>query len=236
MSCFINREKDISFTTVFWDSGYQLEYDGHPQQNRRNPACDVRKIKLMIKEELLQKGENQHVEFKTSFNDEVIISLVAFSNARGGAVYIGVTDDGTVKGVSLGKETVAQWINDIKNKTAPVLIPDVETVVVETQTVVVLSVSEYPIKPVSFKGRYYKRVENANQLLTTTEVVNLHLQTLNTSWDAYYDAVHTLDDISLEKVQSVIEIMKENGLTINETPIAFLQKYDLLREGKLTLP
>jgi hypothetical protein len=62
------------------------------------------------------------------------------------------------------------------------------------------------------------------------------LQTLNTSWDAYYDAVHTLDDISLEKVQSAIEIMKENGLTINETPIAFLQKYDLLREGKLTLP
>lgn len=186
--------------------------------------------------QLLQKGENQHVEFKTSFNDEVIISLVAFSNARGGAVYIGVTDDGTAKGVLLGKETVAQWINDIKNKTAPVLIPDVETVVVETQTVVVLSVSEYPIKPVSFKGRYYKRVENANQLLTTTEVVNLHLQTLNTSWDAYYDAVHTLDDISLEKVQSAIEIMKENGLTINETPIAFLQKYDLLREGKLTLP
>ena len=72
------------------------------------------------------------------------------------------------------------------------------------------------------------------QLLQKGE--NQHLQTLNTSWDAYYDAVHTLDDISLEKVQSAIEIMKENGLTINETPIAFLQKYDLLREGKLTLP
>ncbi len=87
---------------------------------------------------LLQKGENQHVEFKTSFNDEVIISLVAFSNAKGGAVYIGVTDDGTAKGVLLGKETVAQWINDVKNKTAPVLIPDVETVVVETKTIAVL--------------------------------------------------------------------------------------------------
>ncbi|MCE5174428.1 MAG: hypothetical protein ABFC90_04235 [Bacteroidales bacterium] len=50
----------------------------------------------------------------------------------------------------------------------------------------------------------------------------------------HWEVLHTLDDLSLEKVQSAIEIMKENGLTINETPIAFLQKYDLLREGKLT--
>lgn len=57
------------------------------------------------------KQEDSHTEFKSSFSDKVIVGLVAFANAKGGTVYIGVDDDGTVVGVRLGKETVAQWIN-----------------------------------------------------------------------------------------------------------------------------
>jgi len=30
------------------------------------------------------QGESETVEFKTSFSDEVIVSLVAFANAKGG--------------------------------------------------------------------------------------------------------------------------------------------------------
>jgi predicted HTH transcriptional regulator len=47
---------------------------------------------------ILPTAESDRVEFKTTFNDEVIISLVAFSNTRGGAVYVGVSDNGDVKG------------------------------------------------------------------------------------------------------------------------------------------
>jgi len=50
---------------------------------------------------MIPKTENSQTEFKTSFNDEVIISLVAFSNAGGGAVYLGVEDNGNIKGVVL---------------------------------------------------------------------------------------------------------------------------------------
>jgi ATP-dependent DNA helicase RecG len=62
----------------------------------------------------------------------------------------------------------------------------------------------------------------------------MHLQTLNTSWDAYPDLIHKLDDISLEKVEQTMEEMRKNGLTVKENPIEFLEKHDLLREGKLT--
>jgi predicted HTH transcriptional regulator len=41
---------------------------------------------------VITQGENQNAEFKTSFGDEVIISLVAFANAKGGKVYVGVND------------------------------------------------------------------------------------------------------------------------------------------------
>ena len=38
---------------------------------------------------LIPKQESDSVEFKTSFSDEVIISLVAFANLQGGVVYVG---------------------------------------------------------------------------------------------------------------------------------------------------
>ena len=110
--------------------------------------------------------ESEHVEFKVSFSDEVIITLVAFSNSKGGTVYIGITDLGQVKGFRLGKETIAQWINEIKNKTVPILIPDIEEITFEGKTVVTLRVKEYPVKPVSIKGRYYKRTGNSNHLMS----------------------------------------------------------------------
>ena len=125
--------------------------------------------------------ENLTVEFKSSFDNDVIESLVAFSNVEGGSVYVGITDDGKVKGISINKETIATWINEIRNKTAPAIIPNVETVEIDDKTIVIPKVPEYPIKPVSVKGRYYKRVKNTNQPLTVTEVFNLHLQSLNTS-------------------------------------------------------
>ena len=178
--------------------------------------------------------ENLTVEFKSSFDNDVIESLVAFSNVEGGSVYVGIADDGKVKGISISKESIATWINEIRNKTAPAIIPNVETVEIDGKTIVIFKVPAYPIKPVSVKGRYYKRVKNTNQPLTITEVFNLHLQSLNTSWDAYPDAMHTLEDISLEKVQNCIEIMLEKGMTIIDSPLTFLLKFNLLREDKPT--
>ena len=55
---------------------------------------------------ILHIGEGLHSEFKTSFKEDVIETLVAFSNAKGGAVYVGISDKGDVSGVNLGKETI----------------------------------------------------------------------------------------------------------------------------------
>lgn len=182
----------------------------------------------------LPASENQYVEFKQSFNTTVIETLVAFANSKGGTVYVGVEDNGEVKGISFGKETVAQIVNEIKFKTIPALIPDVEVVEFSGQFVLLLSVQEYPVKPVSTQGRYYKRVGNSNHQLSIAEVVDMHLFSMNSSWDFYLDASHTLDDISLEKVSDTIEKMKLTGKAVDDDPLTFLMKYDLIRDGKLS--
>jgi parvulin-like peptidyl-prolyl isomerase len=54
--------------------------------------------------------ESQHIEFKSGFNDEVIETLSAFANTKGGKVLVGVRNDGIpVKGFTVGKESIQQY-------------------------------------------------------------------------------------------------------------------------------
>ncbi len=92
---------------------------------------------------LIQRGETETVEFKQSFNKAVIETLVAFSNTKGGQVLVGVKNDKTITGVDITEETVQMWINEIKGKTAPPLIPNAEIIPFNEKSIVVLSVQEY---------------------------------------------------------------------------------------------
>ena len=182
----------------------------------------------------IPENEGLTVEFKSSFNIEVIETLVAFANSKGGSVYIGVNDKRKIVGVTLNKETVQQLVNEVKSKTAPILIPDAEVLEYDEKQIIQLSIKEYPIKPVSVQGRYFKRIKNSTHQMTINEVVNMHLQTMNSSWDAYIDPIHSIEDLSLEKVQKAIVQLRSRGRNITEDPLSFLVKYDMLREDKIT--
>lgn len=193
---------------------------------------DTSLIKLLAD---IQAGESETVEFKSSFDKEVIETLVAFANTKGGKVFVGVTDTGELKGVQIGRETVQNWVNQVKLNTSTSIVPNVEVHQIKDKTIVVLDVSEYPIKPVACRGRYFKRVKNANHQLAISEVVNLHLQSCNTSWDSSLDDLHTERDISLEKVQNFIDSAnKVKAVPLTDDPLTVLQKYELLREGRIT--
>ena len=184
---------------------------------------------------MILKQEDLHTEFKSSFSDKVIVGLVAFANAKGGTVYIGVDDDGTVVGVRLGKETVAQWINEVKSKTEPSIIPDVEIQKEDEKTIVLFCVQEYPVKPVSVKGKYYCRRQNSNHLLSAGEIADMSLQTRNSSWDYYTDPLHTIDDLNLGLVRKSIAQMNRRGMNITESPEEYIRKKGLCNAtGQLT--
>ena len=100
--------------------------------------------------------ENCCIEYKSSFNDAAIETLTAFANTKGGKVIVGVDNSGRpVKGFMVGEKTVQKWVNEVKNKTQPSIIPDIEIIKRDDQEVVEISIKEFPIKPVAFKGRYY---------------------------------------------------------------------------------
>ena len=183
----------------------------------------------------LSKGEDAHTEFKRTFDNETIETLCAFANTTGGSVFLGVDDNGGAVGVSLGKESIQQYVNQIKQCTSPTLMPDILEHSIDGKAIVELRVQEYPVKPVSCRNRYFKRVMNANHTLSTSEVVHLHLRALNTSWDSHPTEQHSLDDISLDKVHAFIErVNRVRPAPLSDTPLTVLRKYGLVRDDKIT--
>lgn len=79
----------------------------------------VLRIYLLIRQ-LIQR-ENEELEFKTSFGRETIETPVAFANAKGGSVLVGVSSTEKV-GVSVSVER----INQVKAVTSPSVVPDIE--------------------------------------------------------------------------------------------------------------
>jgi predicted HTH transcriptional regulator len=153
---------------------------------------------------LIRKGESNSLEFKSHFSNEAIETIAAFSNTRGGTLLVGVSDDGNIPGLNLNKESVQQWVNEIKNKTTPSILPDIETSRIDEKVIALIQVREYPIKPVAFKGRYYKRVRNSNHLMRPDEVAQTHYKTFNSSWD-YTSTPRNVQVADMFKEAGVIE-------------------------------
>ncbi len=126
-------------------------------------------------------------------------------------------------------------MNEIKVKTQPSIIPDIEVIVYNGQNIVELAIPEFPIKPVSFKGRYYKRVKNSNHQLSVIEIADLSLQSLQVSWDSYPAPNITIDDIDLLKVEKFIRKVNATGrFNLEGSLVENLEKLRLISNNKIT--
>jgi ATP-dependent DNA helicase RecG len=184
----------------------------------------------------LDAGETQTQEFKTSFDKSSIETLVGFANAKGGRVLVGVTDQGTLLGTTLGKESLNEWLVQIKAATSPSIIPEIEAYSFNGKTMVVISVAEFPVKPVSSKGRYYKRVSNTNQALNASEISDLYMQSLQLSWDSYPAHNAQLQDLSMDKVEQFVKQVNGGGrFALGTTDsLTALNKLNYINQGHPT--
>jgi ATP-dependent DNA helicase RecG len=77
--------------------------------------------------EIIAMGESEKLELKASFNIDAIISIASMANKKGGIVVIGVSSRSEIIGTDIKEETIQLWINEIKTKTEPSLVPEIES-------------------------------------------------------------------------------------------------------------
>ncbi|MFC1901706.1 RNA-binding domain-containing protein [Chloroflexota bacterium] len=121
----------------------------------------------------ISSGEGQCIEFKESFAEEndAIISLCAFSHAEGGIVLFGVSDDGRPKGISLGKNTLEQFAQKLRNCVEPSITAGIQQFLIAGKNIVCVNVNKTQADRVSFAfGKAYIRVGKTNQLMSSNEI------------------------------------------------------------------
>jgi len=188
-------------------------------------------------EKIIKYGESQIIEFKESFDREALETVVAFANAKGGTIFIGVANNKKVKGISVGKETLAQWSNQIAQATEPTVIPELQVEEIYNKKVVLIGIKEYPLKPVSFRGRCFKRVGNSNRQMSPQEIAQMHLQSTGNSWDALPASVSGTDVLNSENIKNYINTaasLSRRRFVKTDSSTEVLTKLELIKEGKPT--
>ncbi|HNY02647.1 MAG TPA: ATP-binding protein, partial [Bacteroidales bacterium] len=145
-----------------WTIGNRSSSKGRERTGEGKLAVFIDERILMKLDELMKQGESQRLEFKESFGKETVETVAAFSNASGGVILIGVDMKGKVNGIKYYEESIKDWANMIKQATLPQIFPEISPVLVENKWIVSVFVQEYPVKPVSCKGKYFKRIGASN--------------------------------------------------------------------------
>ena len=108
----------------------------HPRNQDPRPST-------LTAQEFAEKfdGENTHIEFKKGFSQKPIAeAVVAFSNAEGGVILVGVDNRGRIKGASWNGERereVHSWLGNLNDPGRY----DIHNLAVEGKPVIIISVS-----------------------------------------------------------------------------------------------
>ncbi|MFC1462309.1 helix-turn-helix domain-containing protein [Verrucomicrobiota bacterium] len=194
----------------------------------------------MTKKELqliLDAGEGERIEFKESFQNEAVQTVAAFANTHGGRLVIGVANSGRPVGSTFGAEAPATILNRIATTTEPTVVPEIELLTLDEMAVCVITVSEYPLKPVATRGRCYRRVGNANRQMSPAEIAEMHLRSTGSSWDALPAEGKNVSDIDLDTVADYIERATRIGrrrYPRGSDPVEVLRKLELVKGESAT--
>ena len=116
--------------------------------------------------------ESEKLELKKSLNEwrEIIVSLSAFSNKKGGKIVVGIDDKGEPAGMTLGRNSVEDLANKIKLHTDPVLYPSINVKTYGPGEIIEIEIAESDNKPVFAFNQAYLRVGKTNQKINNQEL------------------------------------------------------------------
>jgi ATP-dependent DNA helicase RecG len=121
----------------------------------------------------LAAGEGQYVEFKEQVSDGLAREMVAFANAGGGSIYLGVADNQQIKGVRLSNRLLSQVQDIARHCQPPVSVTLTPFKYPNNSGVEVLriAVAESREKPYGCAAGYFLRTGPSSQKMNRGELV-----------------------------------------------------------------
>lgn len=148
--------------------------------------------------------EGKMIEFKREYTDDIKKTIVAFANADGGTIYIGIQDDGTVVGVTDADDVILRMTNASRDAIRPdvTLFVECEIEIMEGKKVVVATVQRGTARPyyVAKKGLRPEGVyvRQGASTVPATETAILYM-IKETSGDCYEKARSLEQQLTFER-------------------------------------
>jgi ATP-dependent DNA helicase RecG len=175
---------------------------------------------------LISEGEGLIVEFKERYTPRIDQDIVAFANARGGTLLLGVRDDGTVAGERLTNDMKAK-INSLTRNCKPVVAVNLS----QTDEVVAIVVPEGMEKPYSCGSGYYRRLDATTQKMSHDELRIMFSENEPSPFEEKTVRGFTFDDISKAKM---LAFVKEAGIRIGSIAVPeFLRSLKVADEARV---
>lgn len=120
---------------------------------------------------IIGTSESTTIEWKPSLSqiNEIIETIVAFSNTEGGKIFIGVSNTGKILGVQIGKGTIESLTNRISQHTDPKIHPRITTKKIGNKSIIIVEIKESADKLNLAFGKSYERVGKSTVQMSKEE-------------------------------------------------------------------
>lgn len=185
-------------------------------------------------------SESQTIEWKPSLSQmsDIIETVTAFANTNGGKLFVGVSNNGKVCGVTVGKATVETLSNKLAQHTEPKIQPSITIKKIAGKQVIVIEVNPSRDKLVLADGRPYKRVGPSTRRMGKHEYEQLILDKHKTqvNFDSESCKGATLKDIDWDFVKEFFVPLYEDVIKkkTSGSPQKVLESLGCIQKGKPT--
>ena len=136
-------------------------------------------------------GEKLNTEYKQEYVSDIKKEVIAFANAEGGTVFVGICNDGAVKGVDDPDEVMLRIVNSLKDAIAPDVMPfvRVDSVAIEGRNVIEIQITTGTNRPYYLRekglkpGGVYVRKGSSSQPMTEEGIREMLLQNSGRSFE-----------------------------------------------------
>jgi len=119
---------------------------------------------------ILQEGEGYKIEFKENLSRAIVEDIVAFANASGGRIFLGISDEGKIKGIKITNKLKSQIQDSARN-----CDPKIEVFLERYNDILIIEVKEGDNKPYKCSFGFYLRQGANSQKLTRDEIIQFFI-------------------------------------------------------------
>jgi len=148
----------------------------------------------------LPKIENQTVEFKSAFNEETIETLLAFSNAKDGTVYVSVSNKGIIQGITVQDLLSGNYTSRSCNKLIAKAFKEVG--VIEWYGSGIMRVRQI-CREHRIKEPNYNEISNGFQVVLYNEKIF--------DSDDVTDVTENVTEIDVHRAEKILNLIKRTG-------------------------